>query len=82
MLNWLIALYLLSRVFLRYVRFKSSILNLLVITIKLLLFFFFLKKSICRVEYAEQPELLFYKYLFKYFNNFLFLLLKKTKGVL
>ena len=81
MLNWLIALYLLSRVFLRYVRFKSSILNLLVITIKLLLFFFFFK-YICRVEYAEQPELLFYKYLFKYFNNFLFLLLKKTKGVL
>ena len=81
MLNWLIALYLLSRVFLRYVRFKSSILNLLVITIKLLLLLFFFK-SICRVEYAEQPELLFYKYLFKYFNNFLFLLLKKTKGVL
>ena len=47
-----------------------------------IIIYFFFFKSICRVEYAEQPELLFYKYLFKYFNNFLFLLLKKTKGVL
>ena len=80
MLNWLIALYLVSSISeicrVQFIHPQSVGYNYHIIII------IFKKKTIYRAEYAEQPELLFYKYLFKYFNHFLFLLLKKTKGVL